>query len=251
MRLLSINRLNALYDRHAHLSGPAFAHSVLNDLGINYNVIADTPKVIPLLGKLKQHAPFITISNHPYGSIDGIILADFFGHRCSNYKIMVNKILGRIEALNSSFISVTPTGKERTTPTTESIIGIRRALTHLRGGGALGLFPSGAVSDFSLRDRNIRDREWQPAVIRLIAKARVPIFPVHFINGNSPFYYALGLINWRVRLLRLPAELFNKSHSPITLIIGQPISVSEQQQYLDTHSIEEFGQWLREKVYSI
>lgn len=52
MRLLSINRLNALYDRHAHLSGPAFAHSVLNDLGINYNVIADTPKVIPLLGKL-------------------------------------------------------------------------------------------------------------------------------------------------------------------------------------------------------
>lgn len=251
MRLLSINRLNALYDRHAHLSGPAFAHSVLNDLGINYNVIADTPKVIPLLGKLKQHAPFITISNHPYGSIDGIILADFFGHRCSNYKIMVNKILGRIEALSPSFISVTPTGKERTTPTTESIIGIRRALTHLRGGGALGLFPSGAVSDLSLRDRNIRDREWQPAVIRLIAKARVPIFPVHFINGNSPFYYALGLINWRVRLLRLPAELFNKSHSPITLIIGQPISVSEQQQYLDTHSIEEFGQWLREKVYSI
>lgn len=251
MRLLSINRLNALYDRHAHLSGPAFAHSVLNDLGINYNVIADTPKVIPLLGKLKQHAPFITVSNHPYGSIDGIILADFFGHRCSNYKIMVNKILGRIEALSPSFISVTPTGKERTTPTTESIIGIRRALTHLRGGGALGLFPSGAVSDLSLRDRNIRDREWQPAVIRLIAKARVPIFPVHFINGNSPFYYALGLINWRVRLLRLPAELFNKSHSPITLIIGQPISVSEQQQYLDTHSIEEFGQWLREKVYSI
>ena len=32
---------------------------------------------------------------------------------------------------------------------------------------------------------------------------------------------------------------------------SEQISVSEQQQYLDTHSIEEFGQWLREKVYSI
>lgn len=251
MRVLSVNKLNALYDRHAHLSGPAFAHSVLNDLGVNYHVVADTPEVIPILSSLHRHAPFITISNHPYGSIDGIILADFFGHRCPGYKIMVNKVLGRIEALAPSFISVTPTGTERTVPTSESIIGIRRALAQLREGGSLGLFPSGAVSDLSLRDRCIRDREWQPAIIRLIARARVPILPIHFFDGNSSFYYALGLIDWRIRLLRLPAEVFNKDRHPLTLGIGAPISVDEQQQYLATHSIGEFGQWLRSKVYGI
>ena len=164
---------------------------------------------------------------------------------------MVNKILGRIEALSPSFISVTPTGVERTTPTKESIVGVRRALGQLRSGGALGLFPSGAVSDLSVRDRCVRDREWQPAIIRLIAKAQVPILPVRFFNGNSPLYYLLGLIDWRVRLLRLPAELFNKGGRPARIGIGPVVSVAEQQQYLATHSIEEFGQWLREKVYDM
>ncbi|MBQ4083890.1 MAG: 1-acyl-sn-glycerol-3-phosphate acyltransferase [Bacteroidaceae bacterium] len=251
MRLLSIDRLNALYDRHSHLSGPDFAHSILQDLGIEYDVFAETSEVMSQLRTLRNGQPFITISNHPYGSIDGIILADFFGHLCPSYKIMVNKILSRIEALSPSFISVTPTGVERTAATTESILGIRRALTQLRSGGALGLFPSGAVSDLSLRDHCIRDREWQPAIIRLIAKAQVPILPVRFFDGNSQFYYLLGLIDWRIRLLRLPSEVFNKAGRPARLSIAPFISVEQQQEYLSTHSIEEFGLWLRSKVYGM
>lgn len=253
MHWLSVDKLNALYDRHAHLSGADFARSILEDLGIHYEVSGPGIEYLnPLSPSLPQlQPPFITISNHPYGSIDGIILADLFGHLYPNYKIMVNKILSRIEALSSSFISVTPTGVERTTPTTESIIGIRRALTQLRSGGALGLFPSGAVSDLSLRERCIRDREWQPAIIRLIAKARVPILPIHFLDGNSLFYYILGLIDWRIRLLRLPAELFNKRHRPARLYADNIISVEEQQTFLATHSIEEYGLWLRERVYSL
>ena len=246
MRWLSVDKLNALYDRHAHLSGPDFAHNVLTDLGVHYEVSG--PGIINIENS-NLTPPFITISNHPYGSIDGIILADFFGHLYPNYKIMVNKILGRIEALAPSFITVTPTGVERTAPTRESIVGIRYALGQLRSGGALGLFPSGAVSDLSLREHCVRDREWQPAIIRLIAKAAVPILPVHFLDGNSHFYYSLGLINWRVRLLRLPAELFNKRHRPARLYIGNVISVEEQRTYLATHCIEEYGLWLRSKVY--
>ena len=38
MRWLSVDRLNALYDRHAHLSGADFAHSILEDLNIRYEV---------------------------------------------------------------------------------------------------------------------------------------------------------------------------------------------------------------------
>ena len=74
------------------------------------------------LHELEQMTPLITISNHPYGHIDGLILADYFGH-CSNYKMMVNQFLNRIEALSSSLIPVTPTGVERTVVTTESIMG--------------------------------------------------------------------------------------------------------------------------------
>ena len=250
MRLLSVDRLNALYDRHAHLRGADFARSVLEDLGIDYEVFVESAEAEAQLHTLDE-TPFITISNHPYGSIDGVILADLFGHRCTNYKIMVNRILSRVEALAPSFIPVTPTGVERTAATKESIMGVRRALGQLRSGGGLGLFPSGAVSDLSLREGCVRDRPWQPAIISLIAKAKVPIMPVRFFDRNSSFYYALGLIDWRVRLLRLPAEVFNKAGRPVRIGLAPLISVEEQQRYLATHTIEEFGTWLRSKVYGM
>ena len=250
MRLLSVDKLNALYDRHAHLRGADFARSVLEDLGIDYEVFVESAEAEAQLHTLDE-TPFITISNHPYGSIDGVILADFFGHRCTNYKIMVNKILSRVEPLASSFISVTPTGVERTAATKESIMGVRHALMQLRSGGGLGLFPSGAVSDLSLREGCVRDRPWQPAIISLIAKAKVPILPVCFLDGNSWLYYSLGLIDWRVRLSRLPAEVVNKAGHPVRIGIGTLIQVEEQEQYLATHTIEEYGHWLRNRVYNM
>lgn len=251
MRLLAIDRVNALYDRHSHLSGPDFAGSVLQDLGIHYTIFAETPDVIKQLQQLQLHTPFITISNHPYGSIDGIIQTDYFGHLIPGYKLMANRLLGRIEALAPSFIPVTPTDGTHHTPTAASILGIRHALEHLRSGGSLGLFPAGAVSNLSLRHRNIEDREWQPAIIRLIAKARVPILPVRFFDGNSLLYYSLGLIDWRIRLLRLPAEVFNKAGHPARLSIAPLVSVEEQEEYLASHTTEEFGLWLRNKVYGM
>ncbi|MBR4312863.1 MAG: hypothetical protein IKT86_05945, partial [Bacteroidaceae bacterium] len=184
MHLLSVDKVNELYDRHAHLSGADFAQSVLEELEVEYELFVDTHEVLAQLDELGQEMPFITISNHPYGHIDGLILADYFGHRRADYKLMVNQFLSRVEALSSSLIPVTPTGVERTVATRESVMGVRRALTHLRSGGALGLLPAGAISDFSLRDGCVRDREWQPAIIAFMAKAKVPILPVHFIDRN-------------------------------------------------------------------
>ena len=251
MSLLYVDRLNELYDRHAHLCGAHFAHSVLRELGITYDVFAETPEVVSQRNELSRGNPFITISNHPYGSIDGVILADYFGNHCLDYKIMVNQLLGHVKAMSSSFIPVTPIGAEHRSPTSESILGVRHAFMHLKAGGALGVFPAGAVSDFSLRSWCVRDREWQPSIIRFIAQAKVPILPVRFLDGNSLFYYLLGLVDWRVRLLRLPAEVFNKAAVPVRLSVAPLISVEQQQQYLATHTLEEFGVWLRGKVYGL
>ena len=252
MHLLSVDRVNALYDHLSHLRGIDFAHGVLSELDIEYFLQASTSEVISQMHELsRDNAPFITISNHPYGSIDGLILADCFGHLSPHYKLVANKALQRIEALAPSLISVVPTGTERGVASRESILGIRHALTHLQSGGSLGLFPAGAVSNLSLRHHCVLDREWQYPIIRFIAKAGVPILPVHFPEGNSLFYYLLGLIDWRVRLLRLPAEVFNKRHQPIPLIVGPLISAPEQQKYLASHTTEEFGLWLRSKVYTL
>lgn len=242
MKILAVDRINDLYDRNSSLSGPEFARAVLEDIGVEYSVYNKE-----ILDQLPE-GPFITISNHPYGSIDGVILVDLFGHLRPDYKVMVNRFLARIEALNGNFINVTPTGDERTAPTKDSIQGIKNAVSHVRGGHPLGIFPSGAVSDLSLKDRCVRDREWQEPVIRLIQKLDVPVVPVHFLDRNSDFYYSLGLIDWRVRLLRLPSEVFNKRGKGTRLALGPIITPEQIRGFKEVDSLNEF---LRSSVYNL
>ena len=241
MRMMSIDKVNDLYDRNSSVMGPDFAKAVLEDIGVKYEVLNnDVLKQLP-------DGPFITISNHPYGHIDGVMLVDLFGHIRPDFKVMVNKFLSRVESLQDNFICVTPTIGDRTAPTKDSIQGIKNALSHVRNNGTLGLFPAGAISDLSLKDGCIRDREWQEPVIRLIKKLNVPIVPVHFIDRNSNFYYLLGLIDWKVRLLRVVSEVFNKRGKRTRIAIGEIISPEEQDEFID---LDKFGMFLRNKVYN-
>ena len=254
MHLFAVDRVNELYDRNSHLSGPDFASAVLKDIGLECSVgfsessgmgcdpFDDIRDVIP-------EGPFITISNHPCGHIDGVALVALFGHLRPDYKVMANQILSRIHALETSFITVVPTGSHRTSPGAANISGVKAALAHLRGGAPLGLFPAGAVSDLSLRDRCIRDREWQASVIKLIMKAKVPVLPVRFFDRNSSFYYSLGLIHWKIRLLRLPSEVFNKRGSSFRIGIGPLISVQELEEF--GHDVAALRDFLRSSVYDM
>lgn len=242
MHILSVDKTNDLYERNEAFSGPDFAGAVLRDMGVRC-LVGNAERLAEL-----PEGPFITISNHPYGSIDGIMLVDLFGHIRPGFKVLVNKFLGRIKALSLNFITVVPTGKERKAASAESIMGIKAAMRQLREGLPLGLFPSGAVSDLSLKDRCIRDREWQEPVIRLIRKAGVPVVPVRFFDRNSDFYYSLGLIDWKVRLLRLPGELFNKSGVPARIGIGRVIPAGELESYETTDGLRSF---LRKSVYEM
>lgn len=241
MRTLSIDKVNDLYDRNSSHIGPEFADVVLKDIGVEYEIYNRE-----VLDRLPD-GPFITISNHPYGSIDGIMLVDIFGHIRPDYKVMVNRFLSRIGTLSDNFICVTPTGTERSAPTNDSIQGIKDAVAHVRSGCPLGIFPSGAVSDLKLRERQIADREWQEPVIRLIRKLNVPVVPVHFLDRNSNFYYSLGLIDWKVRLLRLPSEIFNKRGKRTRIAIGEIITPEQQNEFKDMGSFRDF---LRNKVYN-
>lgn len=242
MQILAVEKVNNLYDRNIGFVGPDFARAVLKDIGVEYEVIGRER-----LEKLPD-GPFITISNHPYGSIDGVMLVDLFGHIRPDFKVMVNRFLSRIGTLSDNFICVTPVGAERTAPTRDSIQGIKDSVAHVRGGHPLGLFPSGAVSDLSIKDGCIRDREWQEPVIRLIRKLNVPVVPVHFLDRNSDFYYSLGLIDWRVRLLRLPGEVFNKRGKRTRIAIGEIITPEVQKEFDD---IGDFRDYLRNKVYNL
>jgi putative hemolysin len=241
IKLFAIDKVNMVYDRSFDYSGAEFAASLLNDLGVNYRI-----GNVERLAQLPDNS-FITVSNHPYGGLDGIMLIDLMAGIRSDYKIMVNKLLSLIKTMDDNFISVKPVGNKKIEPTA-NINGIRETLTHLRGGHPVGFFPSGAVSDFSLKELHVRDRRWQDSIIKLIQSAKVPIIPIRFFDKNSAFFYSLGLIDWRIRLIRMPREIFNKRKQNPRIGIGEIISVEEQEQFSDLNS---FGSFIRNAVYDM
>ena len=242
MRLTGVDKLAERYGRHEDLSGPDFVEAFLSDLNVNYEVGG-----LEHLAALAE-GPFITISNHPYGGLDGLILVDLIGHFREDFKVMANQILNLVKTIKDNFISVVPRTKHTAEVTKESIAGLRKALRHVKAGHPLGLFPAGAVSDFHIKGFSIADREWQESAIRLIQKMKVPVLPVRFFDRNSNFFYFLGLINSTVRTTRLPREVLNKKGKPTRVGIGPVISVEEQLAFPQT---KELCEMLRNSVYGM
>jgi putative hemolysin len=222
MKLFSIDLVNALYDRSRESTGTEFAESILKDLGVNY-LIGNAERLQTL-----PKGAFITVSNHPYGGIDGIMLIDLMAGIRPNYKLMVNEVLSMVKPMEKNFIAVKPKVGEQNPDPSKNLYGIRETLSHIREGNPFGFFPAGAVSMFSFRNFLVRDREWQEGILRLIQSVNVPVVPIRFFDGNSPFFYFLGLIDWRVRMFRMPYELFNKDDRQIRIGIGKTVSVEEQ-----------------------
>ena len=244
--LTGVARINALHDRVDRAGvpyGAPFAKGILDDVGIDFSIgNADRLQQLP-------DGPFIVIANHVYGHIDGICLLDLFGQPRPETKVMVNELLTWIPGLAPNFIAVNPTLGTRKGASSTSINGVKSALLQIREGGPLCLFPAGAVADLKPKEHwTICERDWQDAAIRLIRKARVPIVPVRFFDRNSNFYYALGLIDYRVRFARLFHEMFNKRGTHPRLGIGETIPVEEQEEYTD---LQDFKAFLRSSVYNM
>ncbi|NDV78560.1 lysophospholipid acyltransferase family protein [Dysgonomonas sp. 511] len=236
-----LNKVNDIYDGSKQYTGLKFVDDMLDKLGIirkyeNYEVLDRFPE-----------GAFITVSNHPYGHVDGIIAISAVGNKRKDYKVMVNWMLSQIDTMEEHFIGVNPYSKDnKMSELKSSFGGVKQSLEHLRDGHPLGLFPAGGVSTNHLT--KTEDREWQTPVLKLIKKAKVPVVPMYISGTNSWIYRTLGFISWRIRTVRLLHEVKNKKGKTIYVRFGEPISVEEQAKFTD---IEEFGEFLKAKTYAM
>ncbi|MBO4721409.1 MAG: lysophospholipid acyltransferase family protein [Muribaculaceae bacterium] len=238
---LAIDKTNDFHKRNMHLDGPDFSHKMFEELGAPVTIRNEE-----VLDSLPE-GPFITVSNHPYGALDGMSLIDIVGHHRPDFKVMVNLILNNIGALRPNFIAVDALASNDPEKRAVSVKGITDAMRHVRQGHPLGFFPAGAVSKLTWGLR-IQDREWQPSVIRIIQKLKVPVVPIYFHGHNSWIFTALGMIDWRLRTLRLPTEVFNKKGYDFRVSVGDIITPETMAQY---STPEELGTFLKQQTYKL
>lgn len=242
MNFAGLNNANDIYDRSKHLTGSAFCTDLLNKLEITRTV--RNAEIMETYG----HRPFITVSNHPYGHIDGIAAIETVGSRTENYKMMVNALLGLIDTMSENFITVDPKKNAEKNKTT--FAGIKESIAHVKSGKPLGFFPAGAVSNLVLKNGKfvIEDREWQQAVIKIIQKANAPVIPMHISGRSSIPFYASKIFGYQFKSLMLCHEFYNKRGKEMVITFGQPILPHELKQIPDSVQL---GEFLKAKTYAL
>lgn len=242
LKFLSVDKVNWLHDHNCDTPGPEFVAGLLKDLDIKLRI--DNEEILDNL----PEGAFITVSNHPFGALDGITLIHLIASRRPQFKVMVNMVLNYISAMRPNFIAVDALASDDPKKKAVSMQGIKQAIMQVRRGEPIGFFPAGAVSKINLKGE-LNDREWQPTIVRLIQQMKMPVIPIFFHGSNSWWFNFLGVVCWQLRTLRLPAEVFRKKGSTLHISIGNPISVEEQLNH--SGSIEELGQFLKEKTYAL
>lgn len=240
MRLTKINEVNQLYDVLKNKKGKDFFDAFVRERNLKYIVFAED------LAKVPKTGPFILVSNHPLGAIDGILMTKILTEIRPDFKIMGNFLLEKIEPMKPFVISVNPF--EGRKDARNSSVGMRETLKHLQSGGCVGIFPAGEVSNKNNEFGEILDKTWEKPALKLIKMAKVPVVPMYFHAKNSRVFYHFSKLHPDLQTLLLPAEMMHNREKPIRIRIGKQISVKVLE---DHDTIEEMGEFLQKKIYML
>ncbi len=243
LKFLSVDKVNAVHAKCCDTPGPEFVKRLLID-EFKIRLRIDNEEVLDHL----PEGSFITVSNHPFGALDGIALIYLITRRRPKFKVMVNMILNRIGAMRPNFIAVDAWASNDPAKRAVSVNGIREALRQIKSGEPIGFFPAGAMSKTTLC-HGLQDRPWQKSILQLIERAKVPVIPIFFHGSNSAWCNFLGHACWPARSLRLPAEVFRKVGTEMHISVGEPISPEEQAMHSQTP--EALGDFLRQRTYEL
>lgn len=238
---LTLLRLIRSFERQGVVSGQPFWSSALDHMGIDVTTPDEQVRRIPRTG------PLIVVANHPHGLVDGMVLAELIGRVRTDYKILVRSLLTGVEEVSQFLIPVPfphePDALER------NLEMRRQAMRHLKGGGALILFPSGAVASARRPFGPAIEAEWTPFTAKLIQRSGATVVPVRFSGQNSRWYQLASLTSPTLRqglLLHEVVHALNRSQTPV---VGEAMDADEIAQRLSNPRA--CMSWLREHTLSL
>ncbi|MEI7377967.1 MULTISPECIES: lysophospholipid acyltransferase family protein [Dickeya] len=195
--------------RYPHLKGLDLVEQILDHFSLNCEMVEGDLENIPSRG------PVILVANHPIGSLDGLALLRTVASVRPDVRVVASQLLSYIGPLKNLFLAV-DNFSNRTRR--HQLAAIQE---HLAGDGAIIMFPAGEVSRMSLK--GIRDGHWHSGFIRMAAKARAPIVPIHISGRNSNLFYLSSLIYRPLSTLLLVREMFRQRGNRLRFRIGAQI----------------------------
>ncbi len=102
---LCVDRLNDYITHHAELPTSEFLHRFLATIRVDYSIEG--------LDRLPADGRYIFASNHPFGGLDGVVLAAAMIDRFGDVGVVVNDLLSEIRPLDAIWLPVNLHGRQR------------------------------------------------------------------------------------------------------------------------------------------
>jgi putative hemolysin len=231
-KLLGINKLRNVYES-CQLSGldkQQFSQKLLDGLGVQVSGVNGVLEKVPQSGRC------VVVCNHPYGMIEGVIIAHLLTAFRSDTQVMANVGLQIFKEIKGYFIFANPLKPKANINT----LAIKQCFSHLENDGLLVVFPAGRVSFFQSDKQRITDGDWNRLVIKLAQKTRAPILPVFISGTNSQLFHRMGRIYYRFRLLMLAHEMFKLQAHNINLKTNNLLSIKQLNEFKGIKRMNDF-----------
>ena len=216
-RVLGIEEVARVYGHLQTRNGSgSIADRLLNFLEISYLTSPADLKHIPARGAV------IVAVNHPFGILDGAILASLLTKIRPDVRFLANGILTVVPELRDMVIPVDPISGR--SAVRKNGRGLRQSIEHLKNGAMLVIFPAGEVTHFRWRAGAVTDGEWNPAVARLVSIVEADVVPMYISGTNGPAFHIAGMAHPVLRTALLARELLNKRGRQVEVHVGAPIS---------------------------
>ena len=248
MQAVGFNKANEHYARCAGGNTFDFSAHAMQELNIQYDLKPEQLDYVP------REGGFVMLANHHFGGVDGMMTFDVIGHIRPDLHSVSTYLLGKVPEIKDAMFSVNPftngVGGGQ-----GSVGGMRQALSHVRNGGCIQLFPAGEVATWqSPANRTawekgiVEDCPWPISIVKFIRMCKCPVLPVYFEGTNSKHFHRVGKIHPMLRTLNLVKETLKKEGCTVPMRIGKPISVAEMDQY---ESLEDLYGFLRNRIYAM
>ena len=214
-KLLPLEQVHDLYQRSCKGRGHSVLENLLCEMNIDLQVNSADFERIPKKG------PVVVVANHPYGLLDGAVLAVVLARARPDVKVLTNFLLEGVPELEQCCIFVDPLrtrhSKERNRRA------LKQSMEWLHQGGMLAIFPAGEVSHWQMPQGPVADPRWNETAARLIRKTGAAALPVFFCGQNSLRFQFVGALHSRLRLAFLLQEFLQQQGKQVALRIGSTI----------------------------
>ncbi len=236
-RTIHQDEINEILTAYAGLEGVDFIRAALKHMGISYYSTG--------MDNLDPEGRYIFASNHPFGGLDGLMLADEVASRFGDVRVVVNDLLMYLDPIKGLFVPVNKHGRQNAG-------GVAAFNDAFASDLPIITFPAGLCS--RRRKGVVCDLEWKSNFIKKAVSSGRDVVPVYFDGRLSNFFYRLS--NFRTRLgvkanvemLYLPDEMFRQKGSRFEIRIGAPVPCGE---LLDGRTPRQAAEYIKRQAYAM